>query len=293
MATSVQAKALSLARSQVGYTEQRVNRTKYWAELYPAFQGQAWCAAFVVWCYKHAGFDLRSRIPSPYYCPSIESWARRNGWWKTSGQKNGDLVLYGTGSAAHVGMVWRDEKASGKRAVEGNTSSGSGGSQSNGGGVYVRYRSSWIRGYVDMGKVLKHYGATNAKPEKVKPSKPAVVNGKLTVDGRWGKATTKAIQKRLGVKVDGRAGSDTWRAFRKAFGMSNHDYVSYQSYKATELGNGIVPNRWKYTGRGSKGSPFIKRLQKEVGVKADGICGSGTIKALQKKLNGDAKWLKK
>lgn len=119
-----------------------------------------------------------------------------------------------------------------------------------------------------------------------KPSKPAVVNGKLTVDGRWGTATTKALQKLLGVAQDGRAGADTWKALQKRLGAPYADgEISRQSYKATELGNGIVPKWWKYTGRKSKGSQTIALLQKRVGVKADGVAYEGTTRALQKALN--------
>ena len=116
--------------------------------------------------------------------------------------------------------------------------------------------------------------------------KPAVVNGKLTVDGRWGTATTKALQKLLGVTQDGRAGAETWKALQKRLGAPYIDgEISRQSYKATELGNGIVPKWWKYTGRKSKGSQTIELLQKRVGVKADGVAYEGTTRALQKALN--------
>ena len=117
--------------------------------------------------------------------------------------------------------------------------------------------------------------------------KPAVKDGKLVVDGRWGTATTKALQKRLGVAQDGRAGAETWKALQRLLGAPYVDgTISRQSYKATELGNGIVPKWWKHTGRGSKGSQTIVLLQKRVGVKADGVAYEGTTRALQKALNG-------
>ena len=118
------------------------------------------------------------------------------------------------------------------------------------------------------------------------PAKPAVKGGKLVVDGRWGTATTRALQKRLGVTQDGRAGAETWKALQRLLGAPYVDgIISRQSYKATELGNGIVPKWWKHTGRKSKGSQTIELLQKRVGVRADGIVGSNTVKALQKALN--------
>ena len=118
--------------------------------------------------------------------------------------------------------------------------------------------------------------------------KPAVKDdGKLAVDGRLGTATVRALQKVLGVAQDGRAGADTWKALQRHVNAPYVDgIISRQSYKATELGNGIVPGKtWEYTGRGSKGSQTIVLLQKRLGVTADGIVGTGTVKALQRALN--------
>ena len=115
--------------------------------------------------------------------------------------------------------------------------------------------------------------------------KPAVSGGKLTVDGRLGTATVKALQKRLGVAQDGRAGEDTWKALQRLLGTPADGAVSHQSYRATELGNGVVPRAWRFTGRGSKGSKMVVALQKKVGVKADGVWFEGTTKALQKAIN--------
>ena len=120
-----------------------------------------------------------------------------------------------------------------------------------------------------------------------KPASKPNGAGKLAVDGRFDTATTKALQKVLGVAQDGRAAADTWKALQKHVGAPYVDgIISRQSYKATELGNGIVPGKtWEYTGRGSKGSQTIVLLQKRLGVTADGIVGTGTVKALQRALN--------
>lgn len=129
-------------------------------------------------------------------------------------------------------------------------------------------------------------GASAPAPSKP-ASKPAQKpSGKLAVDGRWGQATTRALQKRLGVAQDGRAGIGTFKALQRLLGAPYVDgKISRQSFKATELGNGIVPSAWGYTGRGSKGSQTIVLLQKRLGVSADGVVGSGTVRALQKSLN--------
>lgn len=133
------------------------------------------------------------------------------------------------------------------------------------------------------------------KSSSTKPSTPkkTTTTKKLKVDGRFGQETVKEIQRRLGVKVDGRAGKDTWTALQRKKGMKYVDgIISKQSYKAEELGNGIVAGKyWNYTGRGSSGSSVIRAIQKDLGVAQDGILGSNTIKKLQEKLNKDSKYL--
>ena len=93
--------------------------------------------------------------------------------------------------------------------------------------------------------------------------------------------------------MDGRAGVGTWKALQRKLGHPVVDgLIEHQSYKASELGNGIVPKYWKFSGRGSNGSKTIKRLQAKLGVTADGVVGSGTVTALQRKLNADKNFLR-
>ena len=140
----------------------------------------------------------------------------------------------------------------------------------------------------------------------VKPSVPAVSTGgasapapkpaapgKLVEDGRWGTATTSALQRLLNsktgskLKIDGRTGPETWKALQRHLGHPVVDgLIEHQSYRHTELGNGISPNGWRYTGRKSKGSKTMRRLQARVGVAQDGVVYEGTTRALQKALNG-------
>lgn len=131
-------------------------------------------------------------------------------------------------------------------------------------------------------------GATVPAP---KP-KPAVKDGKLVVDGRWGVATSKALQRFLKGKghavgkIDGRMGPKSWRALQEYLRAPYKDgKISRQSYRHTELGNGISPNGWEYTGRKSKGSQTIELLQKRAGASVDGVLYEGTTKAVQRAIN--------
>lgn len=123
----------------------------------------------------------------------------------------------------------------------------------------------------------------------VKPA-PKSSSGKLKVDGRFGHASVRALQEWLneehdaGLVVDGKAGHSTWTALQHALGTPADGKVSNQSYRASELGNGITQG-WDYDGRGASGSTMVRALQKRVGVKADGIWYEGTTAALQRALN--------
>ena len=125
----------------------------------------------------------------------------------------------------------------------------------------------------------------------VPASKPAAP-GKLVEDGRWGTATTSALQRLLNaktgskLKIDGRTGPETWKALQRHLGHPVVDgVIEHQSYRHTELGNGISPNGWVFSGRKSKGSKTMRRLQAKVGVAQDGVVYEGTTKALQRAIN--------
>lgn len=93
------------------------------------------------------------------------------------------------------------------------------------------------------------------------PSKPTEA-GKLTVDGKWGKSTTRRLQEVLGTPVDG--------------------IVSAQSsaYKASNPG---LLSGWDWRSKPGS-SNVIAALQRKLGVNDDGRIGPDTIRALQRKL---------
>lgn len=109
-------------------------------------------------------------------------------------------------------------------------------------------------------------GSVASKP-KPKPSKPktatnhtkTVTKAKLTVDGKWGKGTTRALQRALGTPVDG------------IISRQPRNSVTQSLY-----GNTVS--------FGSGSSNVIVALQRKVGATADGKLGPATVRALQRYL---------
>jgi hypothetical protein len=114
--------------------------------------------------------------------------------------------------------------------------------------------------YLGSGKInTKPITKPSTPTQTEKQSKP-VPNNKtnLTIDGKWGSETTKALQKALGTVVDGVISSQP------------RNHVTEAIY------GGIT---W-----GTKGSMVIRALQKKIGAKVDGKLGPETVRKLQRYL---------
>ncbi len=145
------AAALAFAERNVGKTENPPGSNwghpvQDWIKL-AGYNGPVpWCGCFV-----NAGC-VAAGVPNGRgwigYTPAIVAHAKQGigGWsWHTSG-KPGDLALFDSGPggdiAVHVGFVEKNLGGGRYQTIEGNTSSGDGGSQSNGGGAFRRQRST-------------------------------------------------------------------------------------------------------------------------------------------------------
>jgi len=138
---------LQVAKAEIGYQEQPVNDTKYgkWYGL----NNQAWCAMFVSWCYNKAGLggSIAAQSGKGFAsCDHALKWFAMLGKLIPVGQaKAGDIVFFQFDKDAepdHVGIVkWNNTALKYLQVIEGNTSSGKQGSQSNGDGVYLRKRN--------------------------------------------------------------------------------------------------------------------------------------------------------
>lgn len=152
-------KVLEIAKAEVGYLEKAsnsqldsktsnagsANYTKYWRDVYPSYQGQPWCAAFVSWVLMQAfGQAAAKKLLKhwPYvYCPTLG-----NLFTRYANPEVGDIVIFWRGGEfAHTGIV---TKVSGDyfETIEGNTS-GASGIIANGGGVCAKsYYNSQLPG---------------------------------------------------------------------------------------------------------------------------------------------------
>lgn len=137
---------LQTAQNEIGYLEKKSNAqldsktanagsnnyTKYWRDVYPAFQGQAWCACFVSWCFmKSFGKAYAQKLLKhwPYtYCPTLASITTNK-----KPEAGSIIIFYRNGTYTHTGLV-AEVNGSTIITIEGNTS-GASGVIANGGGV--------------------------------------------------------------------------------------------------------------------------------------------------------------
>lgn len=138
---------LSAAKQHLNYAEMPVNKTIF-GKWY-GMNGQPWCAIFVSWAYHEAGlgkFVNASSKKGFASCDAGLKWFAKKGKLVPVAQAQaGDLVFFQFDNDAqpdHVGIVEKNNtKLHRLVTIEGNTSSNTSGSQSNGGGVYRKKRS--------------------------------------------------------------------------------------------------------------------------------------------------------
>lgn len=123
-------------------------------------KGLSWCAAYSLYCYKEGADELRIKQPFPRYGRVAMLWSACKAnplKYKaiTADQvrlgsvqlRPGDLPVWANGTirdgdfSGHTGLVITQLSPRTFRSIEGNTSSGNKGSQSDGNGVFIRERS--------------------------------------------------------------------------------------------------------------------------------------------------------
>lgn len=177
-------KVIAIATAEIGYLEKKSNSqlddkianagsnnfTKYWRDMYPSYQGNAWCDCFVDWCFTKAyGKDAAQKLEcggcGVFYTPTSAKKYKDAKQWFTSPKVGDQIFFRNSKRICHTGIVYKvDSKY--VYTIEGNTS-GASGVIANGGGVCKKQyalNSSYIAGY---GRP-KYDVAETFKPYKVK-----------------------------------------------------------------------------------------------------------------------------
>lgn len=137
-------KIIEVAKAEIGTTESpaKSNKTKYGKWF--GWDGVAWCAMFVSWVFAQAGKPLGNIGFSKGFAgcgTGLDFFKKKKA--VTVNPQSGDIVFFnfnGHKNPEHVGIFDSLIDKDSFYSIEGNTSSGEQGSQSNGDGVYRRKR---------------------------------------------------------------------------------------------------------------------------------------------------------
>lgn len=260
---------INIALAEVGYLEKATNAnlddktanagsnnyTKYWHDIYPAYQGQPWCACFVTWVFVIAfGKAMAQKLLKHYpyvYCPTMADLFTLN-----ANPKVGDIVIFKhNGVFTHTGIVI---KVSGDQfwTVEGNTSGGST-IIANGGAVCKKtYFNSNLPGTkfitpdyskvqeiknegndtpsISASSILK-MGSNGSAVKTLQKNLNTLIKAKLTVDGEFGTATYNAVikfQTKYKLTADGIVGENTQKKINSLLKKKNSSTATTHSTKS-------------------------------------------------------------
>ena len=208
-----------------------------------AYNSSAWCAITWTAVQIKAGNDQKV-VPYSYNCGTLITYAKKLGIWVEDDNYlplPGDGILYDwddngkgdcTGAPDHVGIV---------ESVEGNEITiieGNKGTSASCGRRIIKRNGRYIRGYIcpkyDQTKktysgafpkgVLK-YGASGEEVKNLQRFLNWAISAKLKIDGKWGDATEKAVNKfcvKVGLIKSGEKGKIVWgsKCLKKAKGVT-------------------------------------------------------------------------
>lgn len=208
--------------------------------------GEADCSSLVIFALREAGFDTGDAS----YTGNMSSELCAHGWVETPNNGNPAKGMILLNKRNHVAVWLGDCLAQASINELGTVNGGEPGDQTD--------HETNTRSYYDYpwDCYLEYFGG-NAGGEDTP------VSDGLTVDGLWGSATTRALQKALGTYADG---------------IVSGQYAGNRPHlRACTVG-------WEWDVCHGNGSPMVKALQERVGCDADGVMGEQTVRALQRYL---------
>lgn len=208
--------------------------------------GEADCSSLVIFALREAGFQTGDAS----YTGNLSTELCAHGWVEApnNGRPQKGMILLNKRS--HVAAWLGDCLAQASINEFGGINGGEPGDQTD--------RETNTRSYYNYpwDCYLEYFGGTSSGED-------TPVSDGLTVDGLWGSATTRALQKALGTYADG---------------IVDGQYAGNRPHlKACTIG-------WCWDVSYGTGSPMVEALQRKIGCEADGVMGEQSVKALQRYL---------
>ena len=208
--------------------------------------GEADCSSLVIFALREAGFDTGAAS----YTGNMADELCARGWVETANNGNPVKGMILLNKRNHVAVWLGDCLAQASINELGTVSGGKPGDQTD--------RETNTRSYYDY-----PWDCYLEYAEERQSASNDASSVRLTVDGLWGTATTRALQAALGTYVDG---------------VVDGQYAGNRPHlRACTLG-------WCWDTSFGIGSPMVKALQRQVGCDADGVMGEQIVRALQRYL---------
>jgi hypothetical protein len=250
------AKIIEVAKAEIGTIEgPKDNETKYgkWSGV----NFQPWCQSFVSWCAFTAGLDPK-KYPKSASTVAAADFFKKNDRWADARNDDptpGDWIYFdfpddGVNRISHVGICIKNNGNGTIQVIEGNTSGTAKGDQRNGGMCVEKTRAYVKDNKLKLVNAVVGWGRPVYSGEENLPLLSKVGSSDAPTPKKPEKTTTTTTTANAATSV-----------------------VTYTTTATT------APKAFKPLKKGSKGAD-VKKLQTALKLKADGVYGDATLKAV-------------